>query len=82
MVRFPDAPTTRGTKHIKGLIEAKKEGYDAYILFVVQLEKFQSFEANGTTDPAFKQALEEAEQAGVHILVKGCHVTKDTLTII
>ncbi|BBF41773.1 sugar/maltose fermentation stimulation protein homolog [Lachnospiraceae bacterium KM106-2] len=81
-VRFPDAPTSRGTKHIEGLMKAKKNGYDAYILFVVQLETFHSFAANAATDPAFAMALSKAKKQGVHILVKGCHVTKDTLEII
>ncbi len=81
VVRFPDAPTSRGTKHIECLMKAKEEGYEAYILFVVQLERFTSFEANHQTDPAFAQALETARRNGVQVLVKPCIVTPDTLQI-
>lgn len=81
VVRFPDAPTSRGVKHIDGLIRAKEAGYDAYILFVIQLEHFTLFEANEKTDPAFAKALKNAELNGVHILAKSCEVTKDSLRI-
>lgn len=81
VVRFPDAPTSRGVKHIEGLVRAKQNGYDAYILFVVQLEDYTKFEANEKTDPAFAIALENAKLNGVHILVKNCVVTPDTLCI-
>ncbi|MDO5522221.1 MAG: DNA/RNA nuclease SfsA [bacterium] len=80
-VKFPDAPTSRGVKHIEGLVRAKQAGYDAYILFVVQLEQFTSFEANAETDPAFAEALKNASMRGVKVLVKPCIVTKDTLQI-
>lgn len=81
VVRFPDAPTSRGVKHMECLMKAKEDGYDAYILFVVQLEHFTSFEANHVTDPAFAETLETAKRKGVHVLVKPCIVTPDTLRI-
>ena len=81
IVKFPDAPTSRGSKHMEGLIRAKKEGYEAYLLFVVQMERFTSFTANEATDPQFAQTLIAAKEAGVHILVKPCEVTPDSLKI-
>lgn len=82
IVRFPDAPTQRGVKHIEGLIQAKQEGYEAYILFVVQMNQFRSFEPNDRTDPKFGEALRKAKCAGVHVVVKACDVTPDSLRII
>lgn len=81
VVRFPDAPTERGTKHVNELIKAKEEGYESYILFVVQLEDFKYFEANKKTDPKFAEALKNAEDKGVHIIAKSCKVTSDSLKI-
>lgn len=81
VVRFPDAPTERGTKHVNELIKAKEEGYESYILFVVQLEDFKYFEANKKTDPKFAEALKNAEDKGVHIIAKSCKVTFDSLKI-
>lgn len=81
VVKFPDAPTSRGVKHMEGLIKAKEEGYDAYILFVIQLEHYTSFEANEATDPKFAETLARAKQQGVHVLAKACLVEKDLLMI-
>ncbi len=77
--RFPDAPTERGVKHILELISAKKQGYEAAICIVVQMEGMEHFEPNDVTHPAFGQALREAEKAGVEIFALGCHVTPDSL---
>ena len=78
---FPDAPTERGTKHLKGLTQAVKEGFDAYALFVIQMEDVHYLHPNDTTDPAFGQALREAAANGVQVLAVDCHVTKDTMVI-
>lgn len=78
---FPDAPTERGTKHIRGLIEAKQEGFGAYILFVIQMSPVKSIHPNDATDPAFGQALREAAEAGVEVLAMDCRITPDTMEI-
>ena len=78
---FPDAPTQRGTKHLKELTALTKEGFGAYALFVIQLEGVLFLHPNDKTDPAFGAALREAEKAGVHILAMDCLVTPDTMTI-
>ena len=79
--RFPDAPTERGRKHIRGLIECLDEGYEAYIAFVVQMGRMRNFSPNYATDPEFGETLEEAEAAGVGILVLGCDVSEDSMEI-
>ena len=78
---FPDAPTERGVKHIRELIECKKEGYNAYILFVIQTENADSFSPNDETHRQFGDALREAEQSGVKILAVNCNVTPCEMTV-
>lgn len=81
VVRFPDAPTERGLKHIQELITCKKEGYQAYIIFVVQMEDVVYFEPNLQAQPEFARELYLAKKAGVEILCFDCRVTPDSLEI-
>ena len=78
---FPDAPTERGAKHIRGLIEAKQEGFGAYLLFVIQMSPVKSIHPNDATDPAFGAALREAKAAGVEILAMDCLVTPEAMNL-
>ena len=81
VVRFPDAPTQRGVKHLEELIRAHEQGYESWVCFVVQMSDVLAFEPNDATHPAFGEALRQAEKAGVHILVLECRVTPDSLEI-
>lgn len=78
---FPDAPTERGVKHIHGLIGSLEEGYQAYILFVIQMKGMKYFSPNDRMHPAFGQALRKAAAAGVTILAMDCQVTPDSMVI-
>lgn len=78
---FPDAPTERGVKHLKGLAQAAQEGFGAYVLFVIQMEHVKYLHPNDMTDPAFGTALREAAAAGVQVLAVDCTVTADTMVI-
>ena len=78
---FPDAPTQRGAKHVRELTELAKEGYGAYVLFVIQMADVKFLHPNDATDPAFAEALRQAAVAGVQILAMDCAVTEDTMTI-
>ena len=78
---FPDAPTERGTKHLRGLIRAAKEGYGAYVLFVIQMSPVVSLHPNDQTDPSFAAALREAAAAGVTVLAVDCNVTPEEMRI-
>jgi sugar fermentation stimulation protein A len=78
---FPDAPTERGVKHIKELIECVKNGYEAYVMFVIQMKGVYEFRPNDDTHKEFGDALREAEQNGVHIIAMDCIVTPDSLKI-
>ena len=75
---FPDAPTQRGAKHLREL--AKAEGYQAVLLFVIQMDGITEVRGNRDTDPAFCQALEEAKEAGVKVIFLPCHVEPDGLS--
>lgn len=78
---FPDAPTARGTKHLRCLTQAAWEGSGAYVLFVIQMEGVKYIHPNDSTDPAFGSALRQAAAAGVQLLAMDCHVTPDSMTI-
>jgi len=78
---FPDAPTERGTKHLRGLAEAAKDGCGAYVLFVIQMSGVKYLHPNDTTDPEFGKALREAAANGVEVLAVDCAVTVDTMEI-
>ena len=78
---FPDAPSLRALKHVEELITARENGYEAGILFVVQMEGIRYFTPNRQAQPAFAQALERAEAAGVGLYAYGCHVTRDSMQI-
>ena len=78
---FPDAPTTRGVKHLQGLTKAVRDGFGAYVLFVIQMEDVLYLHPNDITDPAFGKALREAAAAGVQVLAMDCRVTRDSMDI-
>ena len=78
---FPDAPTVRGARHLTELAALAKEGFGAYVLFVIQMEDVLFLHPNDTTDPAFGAALREAAAAGVEILAMDCAVTESTMVI-
>ena len=78
---FPDAPTTRGVKHLHGLTRATEEGFGAYVLFVIQMSNVKYLHPNDNTDPEFGNALRQAAEAGVKVLAMDCAVTEDSMTI-
>lgn len=78
---FPDAPTERGTKHLRELRKAAQEGWGAYVLFVIQMAEVRCLIPNAKTDPAFAEALRAAEQGGVTILAMDCTVTPEEMII-
>lgn len=81
VVRFPDAPTLRGVKHLDELVKAHEAGYEAAVCFVIQMVNVRWFAPNDVTHPEFGQALRRAAQAGVEILAMDCAVTPQSLTM-
>lgn len=78
---FPDAPTLRGRRHVESLVWAKKEGYDAAIVFVVQREDANRLSPNDQVDRAFGRSLRLARLAGVSVLAYRCHVSPREITL-
>ena len=78
---FPDAPTERGVKHIRELIACRREGYEACLVFVIQMKGVHAFKPNDRTQPEFGQALREAKRAGVRLMAYDCIVTENTVAI-
>jgi sugar fermentation stimulation protein A len=80
VVRFPDAPTERGVKHLEELMSAKAAGYEAAVCFIIQMDGVQWMEPNDSTHQEFGAALRRAAAAGVEVLALSCQVTPDSLT--
>lgn len=81
IVRFPDAPTERGVKHIEELIRRMEDGYEAYLLFVIQMKGVERFEPNWETHPLFGETLQKAQRAGVRLLAYDCLVEENRMEI-
>lgn len=77
--RFPDAPSERAVKHLEELIQAKKEGYEAYVFFIIQMKDVRYFTPNTDTHPEFAETLKKAQAAGVEILAYDCEVTPESI---
>ena len=78
---FPDAPTQRGARHLRGLTQAAREGYGAYVLFVIQMSDVKYLRPHDERDPDFGKALREAAAGGVEVLAMDCRVTEDSMMI-
>ncbi len=81
VVRFPDAPSERAVKHLGELIQAKREGYRACVLFVIQMEDVRCFLPNREMHAEFAETLARAAEAGVEVFAYDCNVTPDELSI-
>jgi len=81
IVQFPDAPTERGVRHVNELRQCVTEGYEAHVVFIIQMQDVQYFTPATDIHPAFGAALIEAEEAGVKIAAFDCHVSEDRLSI-
>jgi len=78
---FPDAVTTRGTKHLNTLMEALSKGYRSAIVFIVQREDVQSFSPAKDIDPVYFKTLKQAQEAGVEIYCYTCNMHLQSITI-
>ncbi|MGC4018342.1 MAG: A/G-specific adenine glycosylase [Muricomes sp.] len=81
VVRFPDAPSPRAVKHVEELCRAVKDGYEAYVILVVQMRDVRYFTPNIETHPEFGEALKAARAAGVKILAYDCRVTPQSIEL-
>ena len=81
VVRFPDAPTERGVKHLGELVDCLSDGYEGMILFVIQMPRVRYFAPNDGTHAAFGEALRRADAAGVTVMAVECAVSADSMEI-
>ncbi len=78
---FPDAPTERGRKHLLELIEAKRKGFGAGVLFLIQMSNISNFSPYDDMDKAFGDALRLASKNGVDIFAYECEVGENFITL-
>lgn len=78
---FPDAITTRGTKHLNELIAMKKEGHRAVMLFVIQREDLKKFKIANQIDKTYQETLTKAQKNGVEVLVYQSQICIDEIYI-
>ena len=78
---FPDAITTRGSKHLLTLIDAIKKGYKAYILFLVQIQNMENFKIARDIDSEYYKNYLTAKKAGVNFLAYRCKISSKEIVI-
>tara|TARA_B100000795_G_scaffold255814_1_gene227779 strand:+ start:868 stop:1563 length:696 start_codon:yes stop_codon:yes gene_type:complete len=81
VAEFPDSITTRGSKHLKTLIEAKEKGYEAYLLFLVQIQGVESFKIAKDIDQEYYQNYLVAKKAGVRFLAYRCKISSKAIIV-
>ena len=81
IAEFPDAITSRGTKHLKELISAKKKGFDSYILYLIQREDCRSFKIAEDIDREYKITFNEALKNGVKMLCYDCKLSNEEIKL-
>ena len=81
IAEFPDSITSRGTKHLGELVNAKKKGYESYILYLIQREDCESFKIAEDIDKDYKIAFDIAVKSGVKILCYDCKLTDEEIKI-
>ena len=75
VAEFPDTITSRGQKHINELVKANKEGYQVYILYVIQRDDCQKFEIAKDIDSKYYELLEKAVKKNLKVLCYDCKFT-------
>ena len=78
---FPDAVTTRGSKHIKTLVEASKKGYNCYVLFLVQISNCKYFKIAKDIDKEYYENYKNAKKAGVNFIAYNCKIGSKEIKI-
>ena len=81
IAEFPDAITSRGTKHLKELINAKKKGYESYILYLIQREDCKFFKIAKDIDEEYKNTFDDAIRNGVKVLCYDCKLSNEDIKI-
>lgn len=82
IAKFPDAPTERGRKHLIEMTHAVANGYEGYIVFLLQFKGARHFSPNAHTDPKFAEALSFCSKNGVRILAYDSNIKRDEIVIL
>ena len=81
VAEFPDAVTSRGSKHIKTLVDAIKKGYKSYVLFLVQIQNIENFQIAKDIDKIYYENYLLAKKDGVQFLAYRCNIDTNSITI-
>jgi len=81
VAEFPDAVTSRGSKHIKTLVDAIKKGYKSYVLFLVQIQNIENFQIAKDIDKNYYKNYLLAKKGGVQFLAYRCNIDTNSITI-
>ena len=81
IAEFPDATTSRGTKHLVELINAKKRGYESYIMYLIQREDCDSFKIAEDIDQEYKNTFDKALKCGVKVLCYDCKINHEEIKL-
>ena len=81
VAEFPDAVTSRGTKHLRELVAAKKKGYKSYILYLIQRDNCESFKIANDIDEKYKIAFDDAIKSGIKILCYDCKLSNKEIKL-
>ena len=78
---FPDAITSRGSKHLITLIDAIKKGYKSYLIFLVQIQNMENFKIASDIDGEYYKNYLTAKKAGVNFLAYRCKISSKEIFI-
>ena len=78
---FPDAITSRGSKHLLALIDAIKKGYKSYLIFLVQIQNMENFKIAKDIDSEYYKNYLAAKKAGVNFLSYRCKISPEKIEI-
>jgi sugar fermentation stimulation protein A len=81
VAEFPDAITSRGSKHLRALIKAIKKGYKTYLLFLVQIQGIENFKIAKDIDKEYYENYKLAKKAGVNFLAYRCKISSKEIKI-
>ena len=81
VAEFPDAVTSRGSKHLKMLINSIKKGYKPYVLFLTQIQNINEFKIAKDIDANYYKDYIEAKKAGVNFLAYRCYLSSKEIKI-
>ncbi|QDF29306.1 DNA/RNA nuclease SfsA [Halarcobacter anaerophilus] len=81
MLAFPDAITSRGTKHLIELSDMVKEGHRAVMLYVIQRTDQLPFRLAEEIDKKYAQTFKEVTKNAVEVLVYQSNINLEKIEI-